>query len=66
MTGARRRASSARLLGCGLGVDGDAVLAAEVVELVRRPARLDQVREQQRVLRRLDAQRLRVVRDQGT
>ena len=45
----------------------DAVLRRQVVELVRRPARLDQVGEQHRVLDRLHRQprqRLEVVRDQ--
>ena len=44
----------------------DAVLGCEIVELVRRSARLDQVREQHRVLDRLHRQprqRLEVVRD---
>ena len=42
----------------------DAVLGGEVVELVGRAARIDQIRGEQRVLARVDAQRLRVVHDE--
>ena len=42
----------------------DAVLGGEVVELVRRAAGVDQVRGEQRVVARVDAERLRVVHDQ--
>jgi hypothetical protein len=52
------------LLGLGDRQELDPVLGREVVERVLGPARIDQVREDHRVVRRLDAQRLGVVRDQ--
>jgi hypothetical protein len=52
------------LLGLGDGQQLDPVLGREIVERVLGAAGLDQVREDHRVVRRLDAQRLGVVRDQ--
>ena len=53
------------LVGRGVGNELDAVLGREVVELVGRAARVDQVGGQQRVLRGLDTLRLRVVGDES-
>ena len=52
------------LLGLRLGDRLDRVLRREVVEEVLAPGRVDQVGEDHRVVRGLDAQRLRVVRDE--
>jgi hypothetical protein len=52
------------LLGLGDGQELDPILGREVVEHVLGPARLDQVREDHRVVHGLDPQRLGVVRDQ--
>ena len=65
----RRRVAHERsrlLLRLGDRLQLDPVLRREVVELVVGPARLDQVREDHRVVDGLDAQRLRVVGDQLT
>ena len=76
----KRRRESARDFGvpnqrCGVVVGGrrrdwlDTVLTSEIVELVRRASRLDEVREDHRVLGRLHRQPrqcLEVVRDQRT
>ena len=53
------------LLGGRIGAELEAVLRRQLVEGVRRARRLDQVREQQRVLLRGDALRLGVVDDEG-
>ena len=52
------------LLGRGIGNELEAVLPSEVVELVAGPARVDEVRGDQRVVRRsaTEAEELRVVR----
>jgi len=52
------------LLGLGDRHQLDPVLGGEIVELVVGPARLDQVREDHRVVDDLGSQRLRVVGDQ--
>ncbi len=52
------------LLRVGLGLRLDRVLGGEVVEEVLAPARLDQIREEHRVVDGVDADLLRVVRDQ--
>jgi hypothetical protein len=52
------------LLGLRLGDGLDRVLRSEVVEEVLAPRRLDQVGQDHRVVGRLDAQRLRIVRDE--
>ena len=52
------------LVGLGLRHELDPVLGGEVVELVLGAAGIDQVRGEQRVVARVDPQRLRVVHDQ--
>ena len=63
----RRRAADERgrlLVGRRLRDELDAVLGGEVVEQVRRAARVDQVGHEQRVVDRLEPRRLRVVEDE--
>ena len=52
------------LVGRRLRLELDAVLRGEIVELVGRPPGLDQIRGDHRVVLGLDAERLRVVRDE--